>query len=206
LVVVAEERAVLAVRAIEVFGGVAVIDRQHGAARHHLCHLRHPIDRVEIDFSPIAVRQVDPALSQVGGEFIGEGAVDLAESLVAIFDIDLLRPAVEHCEPVNRKGIHEFIRKKESGDAVRRQIFQAVEPGNATGLSHPGRQIVLLLGAHCGAALDQDVSKTVAEVRGRVPASGQEIPRQQSLARSHLHHREGVWMPEERVELLCLSG
>ena len=74
--------------------------------------------------------------------------MDFGEAIVADIDINLLRTAIHHRQAMHREGIHQFVGKEETGDALRGEIFQAIEPGHATRSADPWPDMLMLQGAH----------------------------------------------------------
>ncbi len=105
---------------------------------------------------------------------------------------------------MDRESVRQFVAEHQTGHTRWRETRQVFNPGNTTGLVEPGFQLLLLHGAHGGAALDQDVLQSSAQRAVPVFNRLEEIACQQAFPRAHFDHGKGGRRTQQRVELCRL--
>src|SRR6476646_8827236 len=148
---------------------MSIVDRNHDAAVHACRDLPHPDGRAEIDLCAISFRELNVQTSKIVFDLRRRQiSKTLHEPPVADLHEDFLEARTDFFNPMQWKGIRQFIAEHEACDAAGREAVDVFQPTHWTRMPEPGSQLLLLKCAHGRAAFDEHITQPLSQGFGHL--------------------------------------
>src|SRR6478735_10620724 len=124
---------------------MSIVDRNHDAAVHACRDLPHPDGRAEINLRTISFRKLKLQIPKiVFDRRRRQISKALHKAPVSDLHEDFLETMTDFFNPMDWKGIRQFIAEHEACNAAGREAAEVFQPAHRTRVPEPGCQLFLL--------------------------------------------------------------